>query len=271
MPTSEVISFAQILLMPYDSIKRYKAPKVHHIHHNYNTVLYLYWVTLVLVCEENTCFMNEHMSLLRQCHNTQDTTTLMRMYCLVQCLPHNLTTESVVWASRKPSTQDFHFRSFIANLLEGKLLAGRQARGMEGVEARWCISYDITVEKFLHTTKLSRSLASLSLPTSCLLTVFSSPTSGMQKVLTSFGMYVAHNLKLFSLLDLRRAAALSAELLFSSLRGNVFWWAGDTHWRSSAGFEELLALISWVLLVSDSSWIMIPNPLEKCSWWQQNV
>ena len=86
MPTSEVISFAQIPPIPYDSMKRHIAPKVHHIHHNNNTVLYLYWVTLVLVCEENTCFMNEHMSLLRQCHNTQDTTTLMRMYCLVQLL-----------------------------------------------------------------------------------------------------------------------------------------------------------------------------------------
>ena len=40
--------------------------------------------------------------------------------------------------------------------LEGKLLAGSRHVARHGVEARWCISYDITVEKFLHTTKLSR-------------------------------------------------------------------------------------------------------------------
>lgn len=85
---------------------------------------------------------------------------------------------------------------------------------------RWCISYDITVEKFLHTTKLSRLSLSLSpnfLPADCLLLADFWHAKSIDKL-----WYAAHNLKLFSLLDLRRGAALSAELLFSSLRGNVF-------------------------------------------------
>ena len=150
MPTSIVVSFAQILRIPHDSINPqiafYSPP--HPYRSNNNTVL---------VCEENTCFMNEHMSLLRQCHNTQDTTTLMRMYCLVQLIVQSMSAAKSHNGSCILSIFETIYRGFSFSplhcQLEGKLLA----RGTwHGVEARWCISYDITVEKFLHTTKLSR-------------------------------------------------------------------------------------------------------------------
>ena len=79
MLTYLMISFAQMRLILYEivSLNIPSQSPPHPYKSNNNTVL---------VCEENTCFMNEHMSLLRQCHNTQDTTTLMRMYCLVQLM-----------------------------------------------------------------------------------------------------------------------------------------------------------------------------------------